>query len=295
MNLGLFTQSLLAGVTNGLTYALIGIGLAAIFKGSRVPNAMQGEFSVVGAIVVVLLLTGNGWPYWLAILCGCLSGAILGALIEIVFMRYMIRNAAPEDSYLLLTIGIGLTISASVLYFFGRESHLLPGFGSDRIYIVLDAVVREHVIWLIAISSVLTFALRQFYRRTSTGLKMMAASIDSEGATSIGVNVALMRTFTFMLGGALGAIAGILITPIVPVDYMVGLQLTLKGFAAAILGGLTNPLGAAIGGLTLGIIEAMAIMSVSSSYKDVITFSLLILIMIAMPHGLLGRAGRTGG
>jgi len=295
MNVGLLAQSLLAGITNGLTYALIGIGLAAIFKGSRVPNAMQGEFSVVGAIVVVLLLTGNGWPYWLAILCGGLSGAVLGAFIEIAFIRYMIRNAAPEDSYLLLTIGIGLSISAAVLYFFGRESHLLPGFGSDNIYIILDAVVREHVIWLIAISILLTVGLRQFYRGTSVGLRMMAASIDPVGATSIGIDVALMRTFTFMLGGALGAAAGILITPIIPVDYMIGLQLTLKGFAAAILGGLTNPLGAAIGGLALGIIEAMAIVGVSSSYKDVITFSLLILIMIAMPQGLLGRAGRTGG
>ncbi|QDW37869.1 branched-chain amino acid ABC transporter permease [Bradyrhizobium sp. KBS0727] len=295
MDIGLVAQSLLAGITNGLTYALIGIGLAAIFKGSRVPNAMQGEFSVVGAIVVVLLLTGYGWPYWLAILCGCLAGAVLGAFIEIAFIRYMIRNAAPEDSYLLLTIGIGLFISAAVLYFFGRESHLLPGFGGDNVYIVLDAVVREHVIWLIAISVLLTIALRQFYRRTSVGLKMMAASIDPEGATSIGIDVALMRTFTFMLGGALGAAAGILITPIIPVDYMIGLQLTLKGFAAAILGGLTNPLGAAIGGLALGIIEAMAIVGGSSSYKDVITFGLLILIMIAMPQGLLGRAGRTGG
>lgn len=98
-----------------------------------------------------------------------------------------------------------------------------------------------------------------------------------------------------MLGGVLGAAAGILITPIIPVDYMIGPQLTLKGFAAAILGGLTNPLGAAIGGLALGIIEAMAIVGVSSSYKDGITFGLLILIMIAMPQGLLGRAGRTGG
>ena len=144
--------------------------------------------------------------------------------------------------------------------------------------------MREHVIWLIAISILLTIAVRQFYRRTSVGLKMMAASIDPEGATSIGIDVALMRTFTFMLGGALGAAAGILITPIIPVDYMIGLQLTLKGFAAAIFGGLTNPLGAAIGGLALGIIEAMAIVGVSSSYKDVITFGLLILIMIACPR-----------
>ncbi len=295
MNLGLITQSLLAGVTNGLIYALIGIGIASIFKGSRVPNAMQGEFSVVGAIVVVILLTVNGWPYWLAIVAGCLSGILLGALIEIAFIRYMMKKNAPEDSYMLFTIGVSLTIAAAVLYFFGRESHLLPGFGGGGIYIVLDAVVQEHAIWLITIAIVMTVALRQFYRRTSIGLKMMAASIDSDGAASIGINVGRMRTYTFMLGGLLGAVAGILITPVIPVDFMIGLPLTLKGFAAAILGGLTNPLGAALGGLTLGVVEALVIMGVSSAYKDVITFGLLILIMIAMPHGLLGRAGRLGG
>lgn len=295
MSLDLLSQSLLAGVTNGLIYALIGIGIAAIFKGSRVPNAMQGEFSVVGAIVVVILAVGSGWPYWLAIVAGCLSGIVLGALIEIAFIRYMMKRNAPEDSYMLFTIGVSLTIAASVLYFFGRESHLLPGFGSGGIYVVLGAVVHEHAIWLITVAVLLTLALRQFYRHTSIGLKMMAASIDSDGAASIGINVALMRTFTFMLGGLLGAVAGILITPIIPVDFMIGLPLTLKGFAAAILGGLTNPLGAALGGLTLGVVEALVIMGVSSAYKDVITFSLLILIMIAMPHGLLGRAGRAGG
>jgi branched-chain amino acid transport system permease protein len=295
MNLGLFVQSLLAGVINGLIYALIGIGIAVIFKGSKVPNAMQGEFSVVGAIAVVLGLTHAGYPYWVAIVGGCLSGIALGALIEIVFIRYMVRRNAPEDSYTLFTMGVSLTIGAAVLYFFGREGHLTPGFGSGRVFIVFDAVVMEHAIWLVVIACALTFALREFYRRTSIGLKMTAASIDGDGAASIGIDVPLMRTLTFMLGGLLGAIAGILITPLIPVDYNVGLPLTLKGFAAAILGGLANPLGAAVGGLTIGIVESMVIMGVSSSYKDVITYSLLIVIMIVLPHGMLGRGGRKGG
>jgi branched-chain amino acid transport system permease protein len=295
MNLGLFAQSLLAGVTNGLIYALIGIGIAVIFKGSKVPNAMQGEFGVVGAIVVVVVLTKASYPYWLAIIAGCVSGMLLGALIELVFIRYMIRANAPEDGYTLFTMGISLTVSAAVLYFFGREGHLTPGFGGGRVFIVFDAVVMEHALWLIAVACTMTLALREFYRRTSIGLKMTAASIDAEGAASIGIDVPLMRTLTFVLGGLLGAIAGILITPLITVDYMVGLPLTLKGFAAAILGGLANPLGAAVGGLTIGILESMVIMGVSSSYKDVITFSLLILIMIVLPHGMLGRGGRTGG
>ena len=118
---------------------------------------------------------------------------------------------------------------------------------------------------------------------------MMAASIDADGAATTGINVARMRTYTFVLGGLLGALGGILVTPLIGVDYQLGLNLTLKGFAAAVLGGLTNPLGAAVGGITLGLVESLAIIGISSSYKDVVAFSVLIVIMILMPQGILGR------
>ena len=161
--------------------------------------------------------------------------------------------------------------------------------------IILDAVIQFHALWLIAIGIGATLALRAFYHRTTIGLSMMAASIDADGAATTGINVARMRTFTFVLGGLLGALGGILVTPLIGVDYQLGLNLTLKGFAAAVLGGLTNPLGAAVGGLTLGLVESLAIIGISSSYKDVVAFSVLIIIMILMPQGILGRAGRRGG
>jgi len=210
-------------------------------------------------------------------------------------MRYMLRRNASEDSFLLLTIGLSLTLSAGVLYFIGRNGYLLPPIGGEGVVLILDAVMQYHAIWLIVIGLLITVALRLFYHRTTLGLAMMAASIDADGAATIGIDVARMRTFTFVLGGLLGAAGGILVTPLVSVDYQVGIGLTLKGFAAAILGGLTNPLGAVIGGVTIGLIEALAIVFVSSSYKDVVAFSLLIGIMILMPQGMLGRAGRRGG
>ena len=111
----------------------------------------------------------------------------------------------------------------------------------------------------------MTLALRSFYRHSTIGLAMIAASNDADGAATTGINVTAMRTLTFALGGLLGAIAGILVTPLISVDYQLGLSLTLKGFAAAILGGLTNPLGAIVGGLTLGLLEALAIVWVSSA------------------------------
>jgi branched-chain amino acid transport system permease protein len=124
---------------------------------------------------------------------------------------------------------------------------------------------------------------------------MLAASIDVNGSLTIGINVPLMRTLTFVAGGLMGGLAGVLVAPLINIHYEMGLLLTLKGFAAAILGGLTSPLGAVLGGLTLGLVESLAIVAVSSGYKDVIAMAILILIMIVMPQGLLGRRGRRGG
>ena len=295
MTFSLVLQAIFAGVTNGLVYALVGMGLSTIFKGSRVINAMQGEFSVIGAMTTVLLLSQMHWPYPLAIAAGALVGAMLGGAIELAFVRYMTRKNASEDSFLLLTIGLALTLSASVLFFVGRDGHLLPPLGGDGVFILFDAVIQVHALWLIAIAIAATIGLRLFFHRTTLGLSMMAASIDADGAATTGINVARMRTYTFVLGGLLGALGGILVTPLVAVDYQLGLSLTLKGLAAAVLGGLTNPLGAAVGGITLGLVESLAIVGISSSYKDVVAFSVLIVIMILMPQGILGRAGRRGG
>ena len=295
MSLSLILQATLAGITNGLTYALVGIGIAAIFKGTRIINVMQGEFSVTGAMVTVLLLVNAGWPYALSILGGVASGAVIGLAIDVLFVRHMMRRQASQQSFILLTIGIAITMSAAVLFFIGRSGYLLPPLGGEGAVVILDAVVRTHAIWLVVVALAITLALRLFYHHTTLGLAMMAASIDPDGAATTGVDVTRMRTLTFALGGVLGAAAGILVTPLTSVDFAMGINLTLKGFAAAILGGLTNPLGAAVGGVTLGLMEALATVAVSSSYKDVVALSVLIAIMIFMPHGMLGRAGRRGG
>jgi len=295
MSTSLIVQAILAGITNGLTYALVGIGIAVIFKGTRIINVMQGEFSVTGAMVTVLLLNQAKWPYWLAILCGILSGAVIGSAIDILFVRYMMRRGANQQSFILLTIGIAITMSAAVLFFVGRTGYLLPAFGGNSVILLANAVIRVHAVWLIACALGIAAVLRLFYHHTTIGLAMMATSIDADGAATTGINIARMRTLTFALGGMLGAVAGILLTPLISVDYALGINLTLKGFAAAILGGLANPLGAVVGGITLGLVESLSIIAISSAYKDVISFSVLIIIMIIMPNGMLGRAGRQGG
>jgi len=230
----------------------------------------------------------------MAVAIGVLVAIVIAVAVDVGPIRRLFKRNAREEMFLLLTIGVGFTLSAGVLYVFGREEHLLPAFGDD-VFEIFGAILREQAAWLIAISALMIVALRLFYRYTDFGLAMMAASIDSDGATTIGINVRLMRTATFALGGLIAAIAGTLVTPLIGVSYTMGPLLTLKGFTAAILGGLTNPLGALVGGLLIGVLESYAIVFISSGLKDAIALSLLIVIMIFVPDGILGKSGRKGG
>ena len=295
MNATLVLQAALAGLTNGFVYALVGLGIAVIFRGTRIINAMQGECALVGGMVAYLVLERLGLPLAAAAVGGVLGGGALGLLTEVLLVRPTRRRGGSEESYLLLTLGGAFAISASVLYLFGRDSRLLPGIGGEASALIFDAAIRVHALWLIAIAAAVMVLLWLFYRRTRIGLSMLAAAIDEEGAATIGIDVARMRTLTFLLGGLVGGLAGVLVSPLTTLHYEMGLLLTLKGFAAAILGGLSNPFGAVVGGVTLGLLESLAVLSVSSGYKDVIAMTILIAIMIMLPNGMLGRGARKGG
>ncbi len=291
----LLLQSSLVGLTNGFVYALIGLGIAVVFRGTRIINAMQGEFSLVGGLFAFLVLERLGLPMFVAFPLGVLVGAGLGFVIERVFVRPARRRGASEESYLLLTLGLAFAISAAVLYFFGRDSIALAGIGGEGSVVFFDAALRVHAIWLIVISCAVMVLLKLFYARTLIGQSIVAASLDEAGAATVGINVPLMHSLTFLLGGLVGGLAGVLVSPMIAVHYEMGLLLTLKGFAAAILGGLANPFGAIVGGITIGLIESLAVLTVSSGYKDVIAMAILIVIMILMPHGMLGYGRRKGG
>ena len=295
MTITLLLQSILAGLTNGFVYGLIGLGIAIVFRGARIINAMQGDFALLGSVVAYVSLTRFHLPMLPAFLVGVIAGGVLGFLVERFLIRPTEERAGTEDSYLLVTLGGAFAASAAVLLYFGRDSYVLSGVGGNSSINVFDAAIRVHAVWLIIISSLVVTGLKLFYSYTRLGQAMLAASIDVNGSLTIGINVPLMRTLTFVAGGLMGGLAGVLVAPLINIHYEMGLLLTLKGFAAAILGGLTSPLGAVFGGVTLGLVESLAVVAVSSGYKDVIAMAILILIMIVMPQGLLGRRGRRGG
>jgi branched-chain amino acid transport system permease protein len=295
MTATLMVQSILAGLTNGYVYGLIGLGIAVIFRGARIINAMQGDFALIGAVCAYLGADKFGLPMPVSILIGVAAGAITGLVVERLLIQPTGKRRGTDDSYLLVTLGGAFAVSAAVLLYFGRDSYVLPGIGGNALVDIFDATMRVHAIWLIVISTAVVLMLRWFYSSTRLGQAMLASSIDPEGALTIGINVGLMRTFTFTLGGIVGGLAGVLVAPLINIQYEMGLLLTLKGFAAAILGGLTSPFGAIFGGVLLGLVESLAVVMISSGYKDVVAMSLLIVIMIAMPQGLFGRRSRQGG
>lgn len=291
----LLFQVVASGLTNGFLYALIGLGLAVVYKGSSVINAAQGDFAVVGAIATVVLTQKAGMPYWAAIPVGMISAAVLGALVDILCVRPMQRRNASEESMLLLTVGLAFLIGAVVLIAVGKSAYFLPPIGGEVTLEIGGAAVQRHAVIVIAVGLLVVGALVVFYKYTHFGRSMVAASIDRDGASSIGINVPLMRTATFMLGGLVGGLAGILQTPLIGVNFHMGIAITLKGLAAAILGGLTNPLGAVAGGVILGLAEALAVLTFSSGYQNISAMGLLIVIMIVMPNGLFAVATRKGG
>jgi branched-chain amino acid transport system permease protein len=291
----LLLQSAIAGITNGFIYGLIGLGIAVIFRGARVINAMQGDFALIGGVAAYVMLNAVKAPLPLALLGGIAAGGAIGTLVERALIRPIDRLGGTEERFLLVTLGGAFAVSGSVLLLFGHDTRSMPGIGGDRSIDIFDASLPVHAIWLITISIAVVLFLGGFFTRTHLGRSMMAASIDPEGAATIGIDVPMMRTLTFLIGGLIGGLAGVLIAPLVTLHYDIGLLLTLKGFAAAILGGLTTPLGAIVGGLTLGLLESFAVLTVSSGYKDVIAMAILIAIMILLPGGLFSRRIRQGG
>lgn len=295
MSSELFLQVAASGLTNGFLYALVGLGLAVVYKGSSLINAAQGDLAIVGAIVTVILTQNVGMPYWVSIVLGAAAAALLGAVVELACIRPMLRLRASEENMLLLTVGLTFLIGAVVLVAVGKAAYFLPPLGGDVQVQLGSVTLQRHALIVIAAALLVVGGLAAFYKYTHLGRSMVAASSDADGATSIGINVPLMRTYTFMLGGLVGGIAGILQTPLIGVSFTIGIAITLKGLAAAILGGLVNPMGAVVGGVALGLAEALAVFLFSSGYQNIIAMGLLIVIMIAMPNGLFAAAFRKGG
>jgi branched-chain amino acid transport system permease protein len=283
-----FLQFLFSGVTVGATYALAALGFTLIYNASGVINFAQGEFIMLGGMGAVFL-TQAGLPLPLAIVLAIALAALAGVLVD----KLAIEPAGNAEvvTLIIITIGASLTIRGLVQVFLGKGNHALPAFSGDAPIAVLGATLLPQSLWVLGVTGLVVAALAWFFGRTLMGKAMLATAHNKLAAQLVGVNVRFILLLSFALSAALGAVGGILVAPINYTSYDAGIMLGLKGFVAATLGGLGAGLGAVVGGLLLGVVEAMTAGYVSSAYKDATPFVLILLILFFRPQGLFGKKG----
>lgn len=280
-----FLQFLFSGITIGATYALAALGFSIIYNASGVINFAQGEFIMLGGMAAALL-TAQGVPLPLAIALAVVLAVAAGMLVE----KLAIEPAKNAEvvTLIIITIGASLFIRGLVQVTLGKGTHTLPPFSGDKPLELLGATLLPQSLWVLGVTLVIVAALAWFFTRTLQGKAMLATSHNKLAAQLVGINTKAILLVSFGLSAALGALGGILVAPITNTSYDVGIMLGLKGFVAATLGGLGSGAGAIVGGLLLGLVEAMTAGYVSSSYKDAVPFVLILLVLFLMPRGLFG-------
>jgi branched-chain amino acid transport system permease protein len=280
-----FLQFLISGLTVGATYALAALGYTLVYNASSMINFAQGEFIMLGAMTASALV-GSGVP----LLASLALAIALTTLVGVVMAKLAVEPARTTSitTLIIITLGAGQVIRGAVELSLGKGNHALPGLSDDRPLHVLGAAVTPQAIWIVGISLVIVAGLFWYFNSTMHGKAMVATSCNRLAAQLVGINTNGILTVSFALSAALGAIGGVLLAPITFTSYDAGTMLGLKGFVAAAFGGLGSAAGAVVGGLALGVIEAMTAGYVSSSYKDAVAFVLIILVFLVAPHGLLG-------
>lgn len=283
--LATFLQFALSGLTVGAIYALVALGFALIYNASGVINFAQGEFVMLGGMLAVFF-THQDFPMPAAIALAVLVPAAIGVLVEKLTIEPV--KGAETITLIIITLGVSLIIRGLVQVTLGKGTHTLPAFSGDTPLHILGATLTPQSLWVLGGTAIAVLLLWYFFSRTMAGKAMLATAYNRVAAELVGVNTNWVLFMSFALAAALGAIGGILITPITLTSFDVGIMLGLKGFVAAVLGGLGSFPGAVIGGLLVGLIEATAAGYISSAYKDAIPFVLILFILFFMPRGLLG-------
>jgi len=283
----LILQFVASGLTTGSTYALIAIGFSLIHNATGIVNFAQGEFVMLGGMFMITFYTFLKIPMLFSFLLTVAAVGGVGMLLE----RGPLRRAKSKEILVLvmITVGASIVIRALSMMVWGKNPMTLAPFSGEAPFIILGAAVMPQSLWIFGITVFVVTGLNYFFKRTLTGKAMRAVAASRRSAILTGIPVDRMIFLSFTLSGALGAVAGIILTPITTTSYDVGVMLGLKGFSAAILGGYGSMPGAVLGGFLLGVLESLGAGLVSSEYKDALAFLILLMVLFLKPSGILGR------
>lgn len=283
-------QFIITGLTMGSIYALIGVGFVIIYNATGIPNLMQGEFVMLGALTMVSL-TRAGLSQIPAFFLSVLLVILMGFIVERLTI-FPARNSS-SITQILITIGVGISFRGLALLFWGTNPYRLSPFTIRPPFRLFGAIILPQAIWVFATALVTMIILYLIFEYTYWGIAIRACAVNRMAAKLVGITPEMVSLLSFGIGAALGAIAGIVITPITLATYDMGLMLGLKGFVAAVFGGFISAPGAIIGGLLIGIIESLGAGFISPGYKDVIVFMSLLFVLYFKPGGILGKVEKS--
>lgn len=276
-------QFIASGIVSGTIYALLGLGLVAIYSVTRVINVAQGEFAVFGALLAASLV-GRGVSLWIALPVAVAGAAALGGAMYRLAI-FPARHATAL-TLLIITIAMHLALKGTLLLVWGTNPYGLPAFSPGPPVRVLTAVISRQSLWVLAVTVVTLVALYLFFTRTIRGKSLRACAVNPIAARLVGIRVDRMGLLAWILAGGLGGLAGVLITPLTLATYDMGLILGLKGFVGAVVVGLVSYPWTVSACIAFGIVESLGAGLISSNYRDAIAFGVLIAV-------LLWRALRT--
>lgn len=282
-------QYLLAGISMGSIYAVVAVGFTVIYNTTGIINFAQGEFVMLGGMLAVSLAAVLPLPAAIALAVLLTMG--IGALVELLFIRPL--RSPTVLQMIIVTIGASIVLREGALHVWDEKVHALPYFTGNEVSstAVLGAHISPQVFWVLGTCALTVLLLRHFFKHTFTGRAMRACAANRLAASLCGVPPRKMVTLAFVISAGSGALAGAVISPLTQTTYDCGTALAIKGFTAAVLGGLGSTGAAVAAGLLLGVIEAFSTKFLPLAYKDVVTLTILLLILCIRPTGLFRRGG----
>jgi branched-chain amino acid transport system permease protein len=282
--LTVFLQFLFSGLTVGAVYALVGIGFNIIYNATSIINLAQGEFVVIGGLMMWFFTESLKLPFLLSAVLTILSAGLIGLFME----RLTIKPLKSTDLLLMImiTIAVSIVLRGVLMFNFGKDPYVYPPFTEGEPLSIYGAIIQQQTLWVIGITGLCIILLFLFFNKTIVGKAMLACAVNPTAAKLVGINVSRMVMLSFILSAIVGAIGGMAITPISLMEYDKGPMLAVKGFCAAIMGGLGSNRGAVIGGFIIGILESMTAGYIHSGLKDAVALVILLLILFFKPAGI---------
>lgn len=282
-----FLQFLFSGLTTGAVYALVGLGFNIIYNATSIINLAQGEFVVIGGLLMWFFVESCQMPFIAAVALTLCSAGLIGLLME----RLTIRPLRTKDLLLMImvTIAVSIVMRGLLMFKFGKEPYTYPAFSDGEPLMIGGAIIQLQALWVLGIAAFCIVGLYLFFNMTLIGKAMRACSFDATAASLVGIPVSRMIMISFVLSALVGAIGGIAITPISLMEYDKGPMLAVKGFCAAIMGGLGRGRGAVAGGLIIGVLESMTAGYLHSGLKDAVALIIMLAILFFRPAGIFGN------